>query len=134
VLWIASGDGQRLEYVSPGFEQIWGIERQRVLEDLSIWTELLHPDDRAQAMTGMPRLLAGETVTTEYRIIARWERALDPRYGFPICGPSGVVHRVGGIAHDITEERRGARSSANPASGSGSSWKTRAITRSSRSI
>jgi two-component system CheB/CheR fusion protein len=81
-----------------------------VLEDLSIWTELLHPDDRAQAMTGMPRLLAGETVTTEYRILrpdgsVRWIRDT----GFPICGPSGVVHRAGGIAHDITEERAAAR-------------------------
>ena len=108
VLWIADTEGGRLEYLSPSFERIWGEPRERVMQELGRWAELVHPDDRAEAASALRRLLAGEAlVAVQYRIVrpsdgaVRWVRDS----GFPIRSEDGVVRRVGGIARDITERR-----------------------------
>jgi PAS domain S-box-containing protein len=55
----------------------------------------------------LPRLLAGEKVTVDYRIIrpndgaTRWIRDS----GFPIRDENGVVNRVAGVLQDITEDK-----------------------------
>jgi PAS domain S-box-containing protein len=103
---IADAKTGHLEYLSPAFERIWGEPRARVLRDIGRWAEFLHPDDRETGLSGMPRLLAGERVTNEYRIVrpdgeVRW--ILD--VGFPVLDHSGRVVRVAGIAQDLTERR-----------------------------
>ena len=105
-LWIVDAETGRLEYLSPAFERIWGEPRDRVMNDIARWAAFLHPDDREVGLSGMPRLLAGERVTNEYRIVradgqVRW--ILD--VGFPILDDSGRVVRAGGIAQDLTERR-----------------------------
>ena len=106
VLWIIDAETQRLEYLSPSYEGIWGEPRERVMQDLSRWTALVHPDDRARTLATLPRALAGETCAVEYRIVrpdggVRW--ILDT--GFPIPDADGRVLRVGGVAQDITGRR-----------------------------
>ena len=106
MLWIVDASTGQLEYLSPGFERIWGEPRERVMTDIDRWAEFLHPDDREAVLSSMPRALAGERVTNEYRIIradgeVRW--ILD--VGFPIRDELGRVVRVGGIAQDLTERR-----------------------------
>ena len=105
-LWIVDAETGRLEYLSPAFERIWGEPRERVMSDIARWADFLHPDDREAGLSGMPRLLAGERVTNEYRIVradgdVRW--ILD--VGFPITDEAGRVVRAGGIAQDLTERR-----------------------------
>ena len=102
-LWIVDAHKLRLEYLSPAFERIWGESREAVMADTGRWAELVHPDDRARAAEAMPRLLSGEAVVSEYRIVradgeVRWIRDA----GFPIR-QDGVVKRGGGIAQDVTE-------------------------------
>ncbi len=105
-LWIIDAQSRRLEYLSPAFERIWGEERGPVLADLSRWRDLVHPDDRDRAGAALPRLLGGEPVTAEYRIVradgtVRWIRDV----GFAIRDDAGRIVRVAGIAHDFTEQR-----------------------------
>ncbi|CAO4144658.1 PAS domain S-box protein [Methylorubrum aminovorans] len=106
VLWIADPDGGRLEYLSPAYERVWGDRRDLVMGDLGRWASLVHPDDRGRAFAAMPRLLAGETHTVEYRIVrpdgggVRHIRDT----GFPIRDGAGRLRRLGGIAQDVTEE------------------------------
>ena len=107
VLWIIDAGAQRLEYLSPSYERIWGEPRERVMQDLGRWAELVHPEDRTRAAVALPRALAGETCAIEYRIVRddgamRW--ILDT--GFPIPGPDGRVWRVGGVAQDITKRKQ----------------------------
>ncbi|URD38174.1 PAS domain-containing protein [Methylobacterium tardum] len=107
-LWIVNTDTGRLEYLSPAFEAMWGEPREAVMADLGRWLELVHPDDREQAQQGMPRVLNSETFVNEYRIVrptdgaVRWIHDI----GFPIRNGDGRIHRAGGIAQDVTEEKQ----------------------------
>ena len=111
VLWIVDATGQKLEYLSPAYEQVWGQPRDAVLEDLRRWAGLLHPDDRHAVLDVLPRVLRGERVEAEYRIrrasdgAVRWIRDT----GFPILDGSGTVRRVAGLAQDVTDQREAER-------------------------
>ncbi|WP_165456250.1 PAS domain S-box protein [Paracoccus sediminis] len=105
-LWIVDVDTMRLQYLSSAFDRIWGESGDVVMADLSRWTDLVHPDDRAQAGRAMSGLLAGEPAIVEYRILrpdgdVRWIRDT----GFPIHD-RGIVKRGGGIAQDVTDLKR----------------------------
>ncbi len=108
VLWITDPAMGRLEYLSPAYERIWGEPCDALMADFSRWSELVHPEDREQAMQGMPRKLEGGSATVEYRIVrgndgeTRWIRDT----GFPIRDEQGAVRRVAGIARDVTDEKR----------------------------
>lgn len=104
-LWIVDLETQRLDYLSPSLETIWGQSREAAMADLSRWAGTIPPDDREAAGCAMPRLMAGATVVTEYRII-RPDREI--RWIRDACFPikeSGIVKRGGGIAQDVTELR-----------------------------
>jgi PAS domain S-box-containing protein len=106
-LWIANANTGQLEYLSPAFESIWGEEREAVLADVGKWLELVHPDDRARALEGMPKLLRGEPHVGEYRVVrsdGEVRTVLDS--GFPIRDETGRVVRAAGVAQDITARRR----------------------------
>jgi PAS domain S-box-containing protein len=107
-LWIVSAESGQLEYLSPAYERTWGEPRDRVMDDIDRWNELILEDDRAHADDFMARALAGETNVTDYRIIRpsdggiRWIRDTS----FPILSDDGRVTRAAGIAQDITEQKR----------------------------
>ena len=131
VLWIFDAQAERLEYLSPSYEAVWGDPRERVMQDFGRWAEMVHPDDRAPARSGMTSVLAGETCTIEYRIVrpdgaVRWVRDTGfplgsappcsappcsappcsaPPCSAPPCSAQRPISRVGGIARDITEHR-----------------------------
>lgn len=107
VLWIRDAKTLQWEYLTPAFETVYGLTREQALsgDNLSSWTALILPEDRAHALTNIERVARGERLTFEYRIRRpvdggiRWLRDTD----FPIYGAAGAVVRIGGIGHDITE-------------------------------
>ncbi|HEY0333518.1 MAG TPA: PAS domain S-box protein, partial [Stenotrophomonas sp.] len=104
VLWIADAETMQLEYLNPAFERVWGEPRKAMLRDGSGWPQFLHPEDRERALSAVPRVLQGEVVVQEYRIVradgrVRWIRDT----GFPIPD-GGAVERIGGIAQDLTRQ------------------------------
>ncbi|MGI4954570.1 MAG: PAS domain S-box protein, partial [Janthinobacterium lividum] len=106
VLWIVDAGTGQLEYLSPAYEGIWGEPRDRIMADLAHWAETVHPNDRVEGTTVLPRVLAGETFTIEYRVLrpdggVRWIRDT----GFPIPAADGRIQRAGGIAQDITSQK-----------------------------
>ncbi|MBV9365235.1 MAG: PAS domain-containing protein, partial [Solirubrobacterales bacterium] len=70
VLWIRDAETLRWEYLTPAFERIYGVGRERALsgDDLANWAELIVPEDREHALGSIRRVLAGERVVFEYRI------------------------------------------------------------------
>lgn len=105
-LWIIDAGAGRIDYLSAAYERLWGEPRERVMNDLAHWREHVHPEDRALVAAGLPRLLAGERHSIEYRIVRpdgslRW--IFDT--GFPIKDEAGRVTRIAGVAQDLTARR-----------------------------
>ncbi|WP_424136290.1 PAS domain S-box protein [Roseomonas chloroacetimidivorans] len=112
LIWIRNARTMCLEYLSPAFETIYGRRREEQLADdrLERWAELIHPEDREEAMARLERIRQGERLSFEFRIIrpsdneVRWIRNTD----FPLFDASGHVQRLAGIAEDVTEEKASA--------------------------
>ncbi len=108
VFWIGDAATHRLEYISPSVEKMWGMPREIFLRESGQWARLIHPDDRAEAATGIPRVLQGEIVTVHYRIIrptdgaTLWMRDT----AFPIRHATGEIHRIAGVVQDVTEDHK----------------------------
>ena len=109
VLWIRNAEAMQFEYVSPAFDTIYGVSRDIILEgdNLRNWTALIVPEDREQVIQNFSRVQRGERVNHVFRIErpsdgdVRWIQDTD----FPLYEKAGRVQRIGGIGHDVTEEK-----------------------------
>jgi len=106
-LWTATGPDE-FEYISEGFESIWGIPSEEVKDDVDRLIETIHPDDRervrANIETSDPRSLND---SYEARIV-RPDGSI--RWGLTrqilLRDNEGDVKEVVGITFDITEQKR----------------------------
>ena len=78
----------------------------RELDELPGWEVLIHPDDQAYTADVFGRLLAGETVESEFRLVPRpgeirWLRC----YSKGLRDGGGTVNRIVGAAQDITDRK-----------------------------
>ncbi|WP_293129273.1 PAS domain S-box protein [Microcoleus sp. bin38.metabat.b11b12b14.051] len=104
--WLLSVDFTDLLYLSPAYEQIWGRSREELYAEPIKWMEFVHPEDLQLLQESLPRVLEGESTSTEYRIFLpdgtiRWvcDRA------FPIYDESGQIYRLAGICEDISDRK-----------------------------
>jgi len=110
VLWTVALDPERVLYVSPSFERVWGLSAEALYREPRLWTEAIHPEDRPRVNERFSRWVAGDDVDyhdVEYRITQpsgeiRW--ILDR--GVLFHNENGRPHEVSGIATDITERKR----------------------------
>ncbi len=107
VLWLTDLREQRVLYVSPAFETIWGRPAAKLCESSAEWLDGIHPDDRARVKTAFDTLARSGGFDEEYRVVRpdgtlRWVRDR----GFPIRDEAAEVHRVAGIAEDITAQKQ----------------------------
>ena len=107
VFWMSSADEDKMLYVSPAYEKIWGRTCESLYAQPRSWADAIHPDDRDRVVKTdrAPRQGGGEYTET-YRVVrpdgqVRWVH--DQAY--PVRDASGRVYRVVGIASDITEHR-----------------------------
>ncbi|UCE79385.1 MAG: PAS domain S-box protein [Nitrospiraceae bacterium] len=107
VFWLFDYNEQRVLYVSPAFEEIWGCSVEDLYNRYKNWTDSIHPDDRSLAQESFEKIAqTGGEEDREYRIIrpdgrVRW---ISDR-GFAIYGEDGTVSRIAGIAEDITDHK-----------------------------
>jgi PAS domain S-box-containing protein len=97
---------RRIVYMSPAFEDIWGIPVDDVYAAPGRWVEAVHPEDRSIVESSIAKNDAGESTTDSFRLVrpdgeTRWVRSRL----FPIADEAGRVKRIVGLAEDVTEER-----------------------------
>jgi PAS domain S-box-containing protein len=106
VLWMRDPETGALEFVSPAFEQIWGIPVERLMRMPSLWTDSLYPADRDRVRVLWAAAGRDGKFEAEYRVLRpdggmRWIRDT----GFPILDAQGGLARRGGLARDITDAK-----------------------------
>jgi PAS domain S-box-containing protein len=104
--WLFDPPTDRIIYISPSYEKISGCSAESVYGGPSAFLDVIHPEDRDRVLGALALRTSG-TYDEEYRIVrpdgaVRWIRDR----AFPIRSGSGEVHRVAGIADDVTERRR----------------------------
>jgi PAS domain S-box-containing protein len=108
IFWLEDVKENKVLYVSPAFEKIWGRSNKDVLENIEVWFEHVHPDDKEKVGKMREQALT-QPLTIEYRIITkdgdvRW---ISDRC-FPIFSDgsrSEVPDQIAAVATDITEQR-----------------------------
>lgn len=107
VFWVFDWQAQKVIYASGGYEAIWGRSVRDLYDRYEEWGESVYPDDRAFAERSFAQVVETHGGgPREYRIVrpdgsVRWvsDRA------YPVRDETGQVHRVVGIAEDITERK-----------------------------
>ncbi|MBK8048228.1 MAG: PAS domain S-box protein [Anaerolineales bacterium] len=107
VFWMFDNVQQRLIYLSPAYEEIWGQLAEDTYRDARVYIDALYPDDRSIMFSALARQANGERTEMEYRIVRpdgaiRW---IHDR-SFPILDANGAVVRTTGIAADVTERKQ----------------------------
>ena len=67
VLWIRDAETFQWSYLTPAFEEIYGLDREAALrgDNMIGWLELIVPEDRDMAAENLQRVRNGEWVTFE---------------------------------------------------------------------
>jgi diguanylate cyclase (GGDEF)-like protein/PAS domain S-box-containing protein len=100
VLLITTPTAEHVLYTNPAYEQIWGRTVEELYEHPDIWIQSIHPDDRGRVESALGTGSADET----FRVLrpdgsVRWVRDRC----FAIRDASGNLHRMAGLARDITD-------------------------------
>ncbi|MDF3935188.1 GGDEF domain-containing protein [Pseudomonas citronellolis] len=108
VLWAFDWQAQRMVYVSPAYERIFGRSAALLLADYNEWRNAIYPDDLEYASSSLLQVLErGAMEQREYRILrsdgeVRW---LSDKCFISEQSEAGLPLLVVGIAEDITDKK-----------------------------
>ena len=107
VIWFKSVSPDAFLYVSPAFARIWGVPLSALQAKPSLWTDMIHPEDRDPVEQALRRWLESEAsdFLVEHRILrpdgeVRWIT----NHGLTLSRRDGKPYQLGGIARDITSQ------------------------------
>ena len=107
VFWIWDIEMQRMVYVSPAYERLWGGNAQKLLNNPFDWLSIVSPEDRVRVENLFLKRLDGASLDIEYRVIGpnkeiRWVH----NRTYPLNDASSKISRIIGLAQDITERKK----------------------------
>ncbi|RRQ21077.1 sensor domain-containing protein [Thiohalobacter thiocyanaticus] len=109
VFWLVALDWQKVYYISPAYEAIWGESVESLYAGPMSWAERVHADDRDRIHDFLSQVSIDqeEVLFPEFRIVRRdgGIRWISAR-AYPVRDQEGRPIRVAGIAEDITERRQ----------------------------
>ena len=108
--WILELFPERIVYVNPVFERIWGHATGELYRNPALWKEAIHREDRPRVTAAFENWINGipdARYAVEYRVVRpdgqiRWIAD----HGFILQSRGSRIYRVAGIAEDITEHKR----------------------------
>ncbi len=106
VFWIFDLKEERVVYVNPAYETIWGKSTEQLLENAFDWYDAVLPEDQPRLRQGWGNARAGGAFTAEYRIKTEsgaicWISD----NGLAVKDDAGKVFRIVGIAREITTQK-----------------------------
>ncbi|MEX0830014.1 MAG: PAS domain-containing protein, partial [Nitrospirales bacterium] len=107
VFWIWDIELQRMVYVSPAYERLWGGNAQKLMNNPFDWLSIVVPEDRGRVENLFLRRLDGKSLDIEYRVIGsneetRWVH----NRTYPLKETTGAISRIIGLAQDVTERKK----------------------------
>lgn len=105
VFWRTSSNLDKIIYISPGYETIWGKSTDSIYQDPCSWQELIVDEDKPKVKSFIKNVLESEQdASLEYRI-KHPEGTIRDIYNKTIClkDETGKLHHIIGIASDVTE-------------------------------
>jgi len=107
IFWMANPRSSKMIYVSPAYEAIWQRPVEALYEDPRKWLESIHKEDVEIVTANREKQNQGHPAHEEFRIILpdgsiRWIA----NRSYPIKSEKGKIHRVTGIAEDITGRKQ----------------------------
>ena len=105
IIWITDPETMEYQYISPAFDDIWSVSRQRMYDDPGSYVRWIHPEDRERVRTNFNKL-PDESLDETFRVVrpddeVRWLRVRGKR----VENDEGVA-RVIGIGQELTERKR----------------------------
>jgi PAS domain S-box-containing protein len=106
VFWISAPDKNRMLYVSPAYEKIWGLPCAELYANPRAWIAAIDPLDRDRVIDAALTRQTEGTYDEEYRIVRPdgSVRFIRDR-AYPLRDESGAIHRIVGLAEDITDRK-----------------------------
>ncbi|MEE3717692.1 response regulator [Tumidithrix elongata RA019] len=106
VFWVTNPQRSKVIYLSPSFEQVWGMSCEHTYAHPQQWLETIHPDDRDRMQNVFSNQVQNKYVE-EYRIVRPdgeiyWIRDR----GFPVQDEAGHTYRIVGIAENISQRKQ----------------------------
>lgn len=107
VFWLRDMVKERILYVSPSYERVFGRSCAELLADSRSFIDAVHSEDRERVRAAFARVRDEEAdFNEEYRVVLpggeqRWVLAK----GFVIRDAEGRPYRLVGLAEDVTERR-----------------------------
>lgn len=100
---LVNAERNQVLYLSPAFERVYGLPRERVFANIAAWAALIHPEDRVAVLA---RFAQSEPLEHEYRIVRPdgAVRRIRARIR-PLTDAAGKVTRVIAVSEDVTERR-----------------------------
>ncbi|WP_462410809.1 EAL domain-containing protein [Neobacillus sp. Marseille-QA0830] len=106
-IWSMDVLKNKIVYGSPGLVAITGYTAESFLSGQKSWAEIIHPDDRKAYWNRQEKLINGEMIVHQYRILhANGEVKWIEDKTFPILNTSGQLIRLDGIVQDISDRKR----------------------------
>ncbi len=106
VFWMSTPGVEKMLYVSPAYEEIWGRTRESLYAEPHSFIDVVHPDDRPLILSQVAEHAEGRW-ECRYRIVrpggeVRW---IHDR-GFPVRDEHGNLRFMTGVASDITDGKK----------------------------
>lgn len=106
--WFVELNPERVLYVSPVMERVWGIPARSFYADPGVRTAAIHPDDQRRVREAWQACVEDRATRfeVEYRVV-RADQSIRWIFdnGTPIRHDSGRIIRMSGVARDTTERR-----------------------------
>ncbi|RZT36391.1 response regulator [Cupriavidus agavae] len=114
VVWILDPTTQRLLFVSPSFESLWGRPADAVKQDATQWLQWVAPDDQPRMQAEWRSMLRDGRLDTEFQLERPNGEIREVHMrAFPVRGADGRCLRVAGICQDVTRHKRAERALHN---------------------